>query len=173
MNPENVKIWITVIAKELVKRDSLNKDIYLSRSVNYASKLDQLDNWIQTEINKISKERAKIISDHLIFGYLCDRYKIQQVGAIIPSFSSLAEPSAKEFAMLEDTIKDQGVNAVFIGSTINPSLAQQLAKDTGIQLIRIYTGSLGPANSGVESYIDYMKYNVKMITEALADHGNN
>jgi ABC-type Zn uptake system ZnuABC Zn-binding protein ZnuA len=173
MSPLNIKIWMKVIVTELIKRDSLNKNIYLSRSERYNSELDRLDKWIRTMMDEIPEERAKIISDHLIFGYLCDRYKIQQVGAIIPSFSSLAEPSAKEMARLEDIIQEQGVNAVFVGSSINPSLAKQLANDTGIKLVRIYTGSLGPKNSGVESYVDYMKYNIGMITEALADHGNH
>jgi len=167
MDPENVKIWVQTILDVMIRADSLNQLTYENRAAEYLAELTQLDVWIRQHISSIPISRTKIISDHLIFGYFCDKYNIEQVGAIIPSFSSLAEPSAKDLAALQDIIKSQGVSAVFVGSTLNPVLAEQIAKDTGIKLVSIHTGSLGQQGSGAESYIDYMKYNVQHIVNAL------
>jgi ABC-type Zn uptake system ZnuABC Zn-binding protein ZnuA len=57
--------------------------------------------------------------------------------------------------------------AVFVGMTVNPTLAKQVAEDTGTHLVTLYTGSLGHEGSGVESYVDYTCYNTVAIVEAL------
>ncbi|HEY85504.1 MAG TPA: zinc ABC transporter substrate-binding protein, partial [Chloroflexi bacterium] len=45
--------------------------------------------------------------------------------------------------------------------------SQQVAQDTGVNLLKLYTGSLGPAGSGVETYLDYIRYNTSAIVEGL------
>jgi ABC-type Zn uptake system ZnuABC Zn-binding protein ZnuA len=167
-DPLNVKAWVDVIEKTLSERDSASTAFYHANAVNYRSKLDALHEWITKVVRKTPEKERNIVTDHLMFGYFCDRYGIRQVGAIIPSFSSMAEPSARELAQLEDVIREYNVKAVFIGKTVNPVLAEQLTKDTGIQLVTIYTGSLGPAHSQAGTYIDYMRYNISRITDAWA-----
>lgn len=54
-----------------------------------------------------------------------------------------------------------------MGTTINPSLAKQVAEDTGIELVTLYTGSLGPEGSGVETYVAYICSNTIAIVDAL------
>jgi ABC-type Zn uptake system ZnuABC Zn-binding protein ZnuA len=69
--------------------------------------------------------------------------------------------------VLEDAIVEYGVPAVFTESTINPKLAEQVAKDTGVRLMALYTGSLGEQGSGAESYVLLMRYDVSAIVDAL------
>jgi len=59
------------------------------------------------------------------------------------------------------------VPAVFTESTVNPKLAEQVAQDTGVTLVPLYTGSLGGPGSGVESYVELMRYDVEAIVGAL------
>jgi ABC-type Zn uptake system ZnuABC Zn-binding protein ZnuA len=108
-----------------------------------------------------------LVTDHDAFGYYVDRYGLQLVGAVVPAYSTNAEPSAQELAELQDAIKEFDVKAVFVGTTINPALSERVAEDTGIRLVPLYTGSLGGPGSGVESYIDYICYNTTSIVEAL------
>ena len=63
--------------------------------------------------------------------------------------------------------KEMGVRAILVGRTVNPAISGQLAQDTGVKLVFIYSGSLGEAGSGVETYLDYMRYNVQAIVDAL------
>ena len=88
-------------------------------------------------------------------------------GAAIPGFSTLSEPSAQELAELADDIRDLDVKAIFVGNTVNANVASQIAQDTGIQLVPIYTDSLSPADGPAASYLDFMKINVEAIVGAL------
>ena len=103
----------------------------------------------------------------MLFGYFAEKYGFNVIGAIVPSYSSSAQPSAKELAALEDSIRQYGIKAVFIGKTINPTLAQRVAQDTGIKLVTFYTGSLSDKNGPASTYLDYMRYNVTAIVNAL------
>jgi len=106
------------------------------------------------------------VSNHPVFGYFAQRYGFEQVGAIYPVDPS-AEPSARDIAAIEDVIEKFGVPAVFTESTVNPRLAQQVADDTGVRLVSLYTGSLGEPGSGAESYVEMMRYDVSAMVEAL------
>jgi ABC-type Zn uptake system ZnuABC Zn-binding protein ZnuA len=68
---------------------------------------------------------------------------------------------------LEDAISEFGVPAVFTESTVNPKLTEQVAEDTGVEVVALYTGSLGEAGSGAETYILLIRYDVAAIVEAL------
>ena len=59
------------------------------------------------------------------------RYGIQVVGAVIPSQTTQAQPSAGETAKLIALIRREHVKAVFPESSINPKLAQAIARETG------------------------------------------
>jgi ABC-type Zn uptake system ZnuABC Zn-binding protein ZnuA len=92
---------------------------------------------------------------------------LKQIGAVIPSFSTAAEPSAQDLAKLEDAVRQYGVKAIFVGASVNPALSERVAQDTGATLLTLYTESLGEPGSGVESYIDYIKYNTNTIVSGL------
>ena len=60
-----------------------------------------------------------------------------------------------------------GVPAVFAENTVSTKLAEQVSRDTGVRLVLLYTDSLGGPGTGVETYLDLMRYDVQAIVEAL------
>lgn len=166
-DPNNVIVWAQNIAAALAKSDPANAKTYQANADAYIAALTELDGWIRAQVEQIPAERRKIVTDHLVFGYFADEYGLEQVGALIGSFSTNAAPSAQELAALEDKIKEQGVPAVFVGQTVNPELAEQVAQDTGVKLVHVYTGSLSAPGGEADSYLAFMRYNVNAIVEAL------
>ncbi len=166
-DPHNVKIWVKNICQALSKIDPENAALYQANADAYNQRLDELDTWIREQVNQIPQEKRVLVTDHMILGYFARAYGFTVEGALIPGYSTLAEPSAKELAQIEDAIRNLGVKAVLVGNTVNPSLAERVAEDTGTQLVYIYTGSLGPADSAASTYLDYMRYNVTAIVKAL------
>lgn len=166
-NPINIIESLPDIVEILSDLDAENADGYALNSENYRQKLFEFDEWIKDQIKLIPLQNRKIVTDHLVFGYFCDRYGLEQVGAIIPGFNTLSEPSAKEIARLEDTISQFRIKAIFVGNTVNQLLADRIANDTGIKLIPIYTGSLGKKGGEADTYLKYMRYNVRAIVAAL------
>ncbi len=107
------------------------------------------------------------MTDHDELGYFAARYGFRIVGAVIPAYSPAAEPSAQELANLQEAIRALDVKAVFVGSTVNPVLAERIAEDSGIELRVLYTGSLSGPDGPAETYMALMRYNVQTLVESL------
>lgn len=167
MSPKNVLVWVENIAEALAKADPRHAKAYRANAEAYAAKLRELDEWIRQQVSQIPPENRSLVADHAVFGYFARDYGFQQVGTITHSFSTGATPSAQELAALEDQIRAYGVKAIFVGADVNQSLAKQVANDTGIKVVPLYHGSLTDANGPAPTYLDFMRYNVNAIVEAL------
>jgi len=167
LDPTNIAQWVPVIEGSLSELDPANAATYQENGARYLEALQELDGWIQEQVSQIPEAGRKIVSDHLVFAYFARRYGFERVGAAVPAFSTLAEPSAQELAALEDQIRQRGVRAILVGSTVNPALSERIASDTGIQVVPIYSGSLSPPDGPAPTYLDYMRYNVNAIVQAL------
>jgi ABC-type Zn uptake system ZnuABC Zn-binding protein ZnuA len=166
-SPANALVFVDNIERTLSSRDPAQAEQYAANAAAYRAKLNALDSWVKTQIETIPVENRELVTDHTAFGYYADRYGLAQIGAVIPSFSAASEPSAKELAELENAIRAYNVKAIFVGNTVNSAIAERMAQDTGLKLLPLYTGSLGTAGSGVETYLDYIKYNTNTIVDGL------
>jgi len=167
-DPENVMTWSAVIARTLGELDPENRAGYEERAAGYRAELEELDSWIVEQVEKIPEEKRRLVTDHAAFGYFADRYGFEQVGTVFPGFSTLSDPSAREIAELEDKIRSLSVPAIFVGTTVNPSLAERIASDTGTKVVSLYTGSLSGPDGPAGSYIEMMRYDVAKIVDALS-----
>ncbi len=166
-DPNNVMVWTDNIVRALSAANPAQRDGYESRAAAYRQQLTALDAWIRQQVAQIPERKRKLVTDHAVFGYFARRYGLEQVGAVIPGFSALAEPSAQELAALEDAIRGLGVGAIFVGNTVNPSLAERVAKDTNTRLLFIYSDSLSDADGPAATYLDFMRYNVGVFVDGL------
>jgi len=166
-DPNNVVVWTNNVARVLSQADPAHASDYETNAAGYVSKLQTLDAWIQAQVARIPRERRLLVTDHDVFGYLAQRYGFQRVGALVPGLSTLAEPSAKNLATLIDAIKTLGVKAIFVGVTVNPTLAQRLSEDTGVQFVSVYTSSLSAPGGAATTYLDLMRFDVTAIVGAL------
>ena len=167
MDPNNVSVWTQNIEKTLVEMQPANASIYQANAQAYRRALTELDQWVRQQVALIPPDNRKLVTDHQVFGYFASRYGFQQVGAVIPGYSSMAEPSAQELAALEEAIRSLSVRAAFVGNTVNPSLAERVAEDTGVPLVMVYTDSLTAPDGPAATYLDFLRYNVNAIVSAL------
>jgi ABC-type Zn uptake system ZnuABC Zn-binding protein ZnuA len=166
-DPNNVLIWTQNIEKALKEMDPQNAELYAGNAEQYRQELVELDAWVRERVERIPANRRLLVTDHQVFTYFAEEYGFEQVGAIIPAFSSVAEPSAREIAQLEDAIHELDVKAIFVGAGMAPSLAERIAADTGTRLVRVYTESLSEEGGEADNYLDYVRYNVNAIVGAL------
>jgi ABC-type Zn uptake system ZnuABC Zn-binding protein ZnuA len=159
--------WVERIEQSLSTLDPANAATYQANAAAYRAKLEELDQEIQRAVAAIPAANRKLVTDHDDFGYFADRYGFTIVGAVIPSFSTLAAPSAQELAALHQQVAAEGVKAIFVGTTVNPDLADQLAHDLGIAVVPLYTDSLSGADGPAATYLDMMRFDVKAIIDAL------
>ena len=166
-SPVNVMVWTHNIAHALAALVPAQAVEFKARAWDYEEALAKLDTWIKEQVAQVPQEKRKLVTDHETYGYFADRYGFEQIGAVIPSFSTVAQPSAQELAQMEDAVRQHNVKAIFVSNTVNSALSKRVADDMGIKLVTLYHASLGPAGSGVESYLDLIRYNTTAIVNAL------
>jgi ABC-type Zn uptake system ZnuABC Zn-binding protein ZnuA len=109
-----------------------------------------------------------MVTNHDAFGYFLRTYGLELVGAVIPSTGSGSQPSAQDLAELSDLIRAEGVKAIFAEAEVDPSVAKQLAADTGVAIVDgLYADSLGEPGSGAETVDGMLLANARKISEAL------
>ncbi len=166
-DPFNIMIWAENAAQAMSALDPTNAKLYGDNARGYIETLEDLHEWIEVEVAKLPEGNRELVTDHLTFGYFAQRYGFEMIGAVIPAYSTAAEPSARELALLEDAILTLEVKAIFVGITVNPRLAERVAEDTGVILVPLYSGSLSEPGGQAGTYFEFMKYNVNAIVEGL------
>ena len=124
-------------------------------------RLTQLDNEIKEIIGTISS--CVMVSGHDELGYFADRYGCTVIGAIIPSFSTTSEATAKQIAELKVLAASNNVKAVFTGLGTPAEVSEQLASELGIAAVSLSTHYLNDA----ANYRDFMLKLANQIAEAL------
>lgn len=166
-DPQNVMVWAKNIAQNLSAIDPSNAALYAQNASKYTAQLEDLDAWIKAKVSQIPAANRRMVTDHDEFTYFAQRYGFDLIGAVIPGYSTLAQPSARELAALDDLIRQLGVKAVFVGNAVNPALAKRVAQDTGVKLVFLYTGALSKPGGPASTYLDFMRYDVAEIVRAL------
>src|SRR5689334_14856344 len=148
------------IRDALTQADASHADTYKANADAYLQKLADLDKYIMGQVATIPPTQRKMVTNHDAFGYYIDRYGLTFVGSIVPSMSTDAQPSAQDVAQLIQKVKEQQVKAIFLESSINPKLAQEIANDAGVKVVdTLYGDSLGEPGTPGATYEGMMRYN--------------
>jgi ABC-type Zn uptake system ZnuABC Zn-binding protein ZnuA len=167
LDPRNVMQWTSNAADGLAHLDPAHADDYRQRAAAYRQDLESLDQQVTAQLETIPADQRKLVTDHDTLGYFAARFGFTVIGAVIPSASSSAEASAQELAALEDSIRREGVRAVFVAAEVNPGLAQQVADDTGARLVPLHLESLTGPDGAAPTYLALMQSNVEAIAAGL------
>ena len=153
-DPRNTLTAIEEIRDALVAANPGGEATYIANADAYAAKVRALDAGIATCFAAVPAAERKLVTDHDAFGYFAGRYDITVVGAVIPSQTTQAQASAGDVAELTRLIEREGVRAVFPESSVNPKLAQAVARQTGASAeYELYGDSLGEAGSPGATYL--------------------
>jgi zinc/manganese transport system substrate-binding protein len=167
-DPANAKKMVDNIVAALTGVDPAHKTGYETQATAYKKRLDEVRAQVQAILNEVPSSGRKLVTNHDALGYFAKAFGLKIVGAVIPSVSTQAEPSAGETAKLLETIRREKVKAIFAESNVNPKLAATLAKEAGVKIVEdLYGDSLGPAGSGAETVEGMWLANARKIADAL------
>ncbi len=166
-DPIRVKVAVNEIAARLSAVDPDNASVYFQNASEYGEELDELHYWILDQVGLVQPERRLLVTSHDAFTYFAHAYGFEIAGLVIPSLATHVEPSAEHIAELVEVIRERDIQALFGETTVSERLAQAVARETGAELFRLYSGSLGPEGSGADTYLTMVRTNVERIVEAL------
>ena len=168
-SPEYAADMVTEIAAGLAAADPEHAEGYADRAAAYVAQLDALDAWIADQFALVPEADRVLVSGHDSLRYYLHDYDIAFAGSILPSFEDNAEPSAAQIDELVASIRANGVQAIFVESSLSPKLAQTIAKEAGVTVVdeaSLFADSLGTADSGASTYLDSTIHNTRVILEA-------
>lgn len=170
-DPTRVVTALRLLTEEIITHvDGVDADIVRQRAESYASEIGDLDAELVERFAGIPEQRRVLVTNHHVFGYLAERYDLTVVGAIIPSGTTLASPSASDLASLVTAIETHRVPAIFADTAQPARLAEVLAAEAGItvRVVGLYSESLSDADGDASSYLDMMRFNTEAIIGGLS-----
>ena len=151
-------IYIENIKNALADVAPNSADIFEFNYELYKQQINDLHDSIQVAIQTIPVEKRILITSHDAFQYFGKRYGLE-LEAILGT-STDAEAQTSDIQRINTVIQKNGVPAVFVESTINPKLLEQIARDNEVKIGgKLYSDSLGDKDSPANSYIDMLKHN--------------
>ncbi len=167
-NPRNAILAVAAIHDALNAADPDGRAGYEANARSYSERLRRLDRNVAACVDEIPPARRKLVTTHDALAYYADRYGIEVVGALIPSRSTAAQPSAGDTQTLVEQIERENVRAIFPESSIDPKLERAVSHETGASVGRpLWSDTLGPADSDGATYIESIQSNTEAIVDGL------
>lgn len=162
LDPERLAAVATEVAHELAEVDPDNAAAYEANAEELSAELTALDEEFAEGL--ATCERDTIVVSHEAYGYLADKYDLEQVA--VAGIEPDTEPSPARLAEIGEVVEAEGVTTVFSESLVNPKVAETLAAEHGIE-----TAVLDPVEGLVDESADYqqvMRENLEALRTALA-----
>ena len=165
LDPQNGKIWLTLIAAELSALDPENASIYSANAAAAAIGIEGLDADIRAILAPVAEK--PIVTFHDAYGYFTDRYDLTVAGSI--ALGDAASPGAQRLSALRATMEAGAVLCIYPEVQHDPALVKQMAEGTGAKV----GGALDPVGSSLEpgpgAYAALLMGLAQTITDCVAD----
>ncbi|GAB3223762.1 zinc ABC transporter substrate-binding protein [Kineococcus gypseus] len=160
LDPTRMAELATRVADAASELDPDRAGEYAAEAEELGRELAELDREYATALAPCAG--ATLVTAHEAFGYLAERYHLQQLG--ISGIDPHVEPSPARLRQVVDTVRGRDVRTVFFEATTSPAVAETLAQDLGVR-----TSVLHPVERVAEDqdYPGLMRENLTALTEGL------
>ena len=162
LDPVLVKGIVDKIEKSLVSLDPEGTIYYQKMATDYLQKLDRLDAEIKKTVAGFKVR--EYVAFHPAWTYFGLRYGIKEAGIIEETPGR--EPTPKQVKAIIDNIRKSGIKAVFAEPQFSSKTAEAIAENTGAKVL--FLDPIGnPEIPDRSTYLDLMRYNLKVMKEAM------
>ncbi|MEE1927161.1 zinc ABC transporter substrate-binding protein AztC [Streptomyces sp. TRM 70351] len=169
-DPHRVRDAVGHIAEQVVEHvGGVDADAVRENAERYGAEVGELATWMRQRFAEIPGERRSLVTNHHVFGYLAQRFGFRVIGAVIPSGTTLASPSASDLDSLATAVREAEVGAIFADSSQPDRLAHVLRRESGldVEVVPLFTESLTEQGGGAPTYLDMMRANTTAIAGGL------
>jgi manganese/zinc/iron transport system substrate-binding protein len=171
----DVTLWqdaVKTINKNLAELDPGSKDFYQQNTDAYLKQLDDLHQYVKTQIATIPPASRVLITAHDAFGYFGQQYGLEVRG--LQGTSTATEAGAGDVQALADFIATRKIKAIFVETSVPESTikaVQAAVKAKGHDVAiggELYSDAMGASGTPEGTYIGMVRHNVDTIVKALA-----
>ncbi len=159
-NVRNMERAGRIIGDALSKADPAHKSYYKERTKNTAQRLRQLDRWVKKQVSLIPKKQRHLVTSHAAFGYFCKAYGFK--ASYVQGLSRNSKISTQELWNTINSLKKDGIKAVFPEVGTNPKTLKEIAKNSGAKVSKPLI-----ADGSIVDYQKMIRANVEYIVAAL------
>lgn len=170
----DVTLWkyaVETVRDELAKYDSQSAEAYQKNAAAYLAKLDELHEYVKTQIASIPKTSRVLVTAHDAFGYFGQQYGMEVIG--LQGTSTATEAGAGDVQNLAQTIAERKIKAIFVESsvpkaTLEAVLAAVKARGWDAAIGgQLFSDAMGQDGTLEGTYIGMVRHNVDTIVRAL------
>ena len=168
-DPTRVSAALPALRDALVTRAGLDAGRVDACLDDYQAAIAATDAEVAGLLDTLPADRRKLVTNHEALGYFAEHYGFEVLGAVIPSPSTLAEANAADLEALVRLIEEADVPAVFAEAQHSSVEAEALATAVGdVEVVTLFTDSLGPSESGADTYLGLLSTDARLIVDALS-----
>jgi zinc transport system substrate-binding protein len=162
LDPALMEAMVRSVAKGLEAADPEGRGTYEAGASRVLEKLSALDSSYRSAL-KTCRFRS-FVTTHEAFGYLADRYGLEQIG--IEGLTPEAEPTSAQLQDAESAIRDgNAAPAVFFEDTSEGErIGKSVASDVGVSALPLGTLEFDPAPL---DYLQVMRANLASLRKGL------
>ncbi len=170
----DIALWAEAtdgIARVLTAADPDGAKVYAANAAAARERLTSLDAWARAKVAELPAARRVLITSHDAYGYFGRAYGFEVVG--LQGISTVSEASLAGVARLVDFIRERGIKAIFVESSVPPAMIKRIADDAGVvvggELFSDAMGTPGQMENGHDlgTYEGMVRHNLTTIVEAL------
>lgn len=168
LDPFNAKIQVNNIATALIESDLANASYYRQNQAIYLDKLEQLHQHYQNKLAVTAN--TKFITSHAAFGYLAERYGLEQIS--LRGLSPEVEPSPARLAEIVKLCQENNIKYIFFEHFVSDKVSKTIANEIGGGTLILHPLGGVTKEQLVEGqdYIALMNENLDNLLIALGDH---
>jgi zinc transport system substrate-binding protein len=129
------------------------------------ARLGALDDEYRTGLAQCA--RREIVTSHEAFGYLAERYGLEQVA--ITGLSPEVEPEPAKLQQVVELVRKRGVTTIYFETLVSPRIAETVGRETGAKtaVLNPIEGLTKDEISQGENYFSLMRTNLRTLREGL------
>lgn len=168
MSPTDVKIYVDNIAKAFSEHDAANAAVYAANAIAYKAKIDATVEPLRAELAALPEERRWLVTSEGAFSYLIRDFGLKEL--YLWPINADQQGTPQQVRKVIDQVIAHKIPAIFSESTISPSPAQQVARETGAKYGGVlYVDSLSEADGPVPTYLDLLRVTTETIVKGLSE----
>jgi ABC-type Zn uptake system ZnuABC Zn-binding protein ZnuA len=169
-DPRNARRMAENIERGLATAEPAAAASFEANLTAYSKQLEALDAEVERQTGSLANR--KVVTNHDAFGYYLDRYHLELVGSVIPSFDTSAELSGRDIRDLVAKVRATRVKAIFSETSLPPRAAETIGREAGVRVVvgedALYGDALGPPGSDGDTYLKMIRHNTATIVSNLS-----
>jgi zinc transport system substrate-binding protein len=163
LDPSKLAQLIDPVSEQLAAVDPGHAHTFAERATTLHTELAELDADYRSGL--ASCARIEIVTAHAAFGYLAERYRLEQIP--IAGVSPDQEPAPDRIRQIQQLVQERGITTIFFERLLSADLAETIAGDTGATaaLLDPLEGITDPATN---DYLTVMRANLAALRKALS-----